>query len=353
MRIVVNDVAATPDAGGVYSILTDLYNQVKKKDHENEWIFILSGNYFPDTQNIKIVTRPDLKKNKFKKLYFELFNGHKYINDFRPDVYISLQNIATLKVNAKKQVVYLHQPVPFQEEKHFSFWKKEERKLAFYQYIVGFIIKKSISKVKPVTIVQTKWMKRAVLKNTKLPIHCIIVNHPFVNKSDSKLYRNQNYNFFYPASGYLYKNQKLIEQATEILNKKGIKKFKINLTLKNNKENKGENFNYLGHIPREKVLKMYENNVLLFPSYIESFGLPLVEAALKADIILAADTEFAREILNQYQNVYFYKYTDAKKLADLMEKVIKKKIVSNGVPLSDNNNGMQILDSVNEAIDDR
>lgn len=351
MRVVVNDVAATPNAGGVYSILMDLYNQVKKNDRKNKWIFILSGNYFPDTQNIKIISRPDLKKNKFKKVCFEFINGHKYINKFHPDVYISLQNIATLKVNAKRQIVYLHQPVPFQEEKRFSFFKKEERKLAFYQYIVGFLIKKSISKVKPVTIVQTKWMKRAVLKNTKLPTNCIMVNHPLVDKNDCKLYKNQNYNFFYPASGYLYKNQKLIERAVEILNKKGIKNFQINLTLKNKGKNKRGNFNYLGHIPREEVLSMYENNILLFPSYIESFGLPLVEAALKADIILAADTEFAREILNQYQNVYFYKYTDAKRLADLMEKIIKNKITSNGIPLPDSDNGMLILDSINKAID--
>ena len=70
MRIVVNDIAATPDAGGVYSILSDLYNQVRENDKDNEWIFILAGEYFQETDNIKIIEKPDLKKNKLKKFIF-------------------------------------------------------------------------------------------------------------------------------------------------------------------------------------------------------------------------------------------------------------------------------------------
>lgn len=351
MRIVVNDVAATPGAGGVYSILKDLYDQIRKFDHKNEWYFILSGNYFPDTENIKIISRPDLKNNKFKKLIFEVFNGHKYINNYHPDVYISLQNIATINVCAKKQIVYLHQPIPFQKEKRFSFFKKDERKLAFYQYIVGFIIKSTISRVKPITIVQTKWMKEAVLKSTKIPDDSIKIAHPLVaDNNDGKLYKNQNYNFFYPASGYLYKNQKLILQAIDILNKRGIEKFQVKLTLDKPEVSK-KNIKYLGHISRDEVFKMYENNVLLFPSYIESFGLPLVEAAIKADIILVADTKFSREILNQYQNTYFYKYYDEMELANLMEKVIKGTIVSNNIPLS-SNNGTLLLDTINRIINE-
>lgn len=88
MRIVVNDVAATPDAGGVYSILSDLYHQVRENDKDNEWIFILAGEYFQETDNIKIIEKPDLKKNKLKKFIFELFNGYKFINSYKPDIYI-------------------------------------------------------------------------------------------------------------------------------------------------------------------------------------------------------------------------------------------------------------------------
>ena len=67
MRFVVNDVAATPKAGGVYSILFDFYMDVLNKDHVKQWIFILAGKYFPESENVKIIVRNDLKKSKIKK----------------------------------------------------------------------------------------------------------------------------------------------------------------------------------------------------------------------------------------------------------------------------------------------
>ena len=89
MRYIVNDVAAVPNGGGVYSILEDFYLDVLKNDHENEWFFILAGKFFPESDNVKIIVREDLKKGKIKKLLFELFNGRNYINRLNPDVYIS------------------------------------------------------------------------------------------------------------------------------------------------------------------------------------------------------------------------------------------------------------------------
>ena len=96
MRIVVSDYAATPTSGGTYSILEDFYNDVLQNDLGNEWIFILAGRYFPTSDNVKIVVREDLKKSKFKKLLFELGTGRRFINRYRPDVFISLQNISTV-----------------------------------------------------------------------------------------------------------------------------------------------------------------------------------------------------------------------------------------------------------------
>lgn len=75
-----------------------------------------------------------------------------------------------------------------------------------------------------------------------------------------------------------------------------------------------------------------------------------MEAALKADIILAADTEFSRELLRNYDNVYYYSYDNPKKLAKLMAKVIKGEIISNGIPLSMNDNGQSLLTTIENVI---
>lgn len=348
MKFVVDDVAATPNAGGVYSILSDLYKDVLKNDHKNQWIFILAGKYFPESNNVKIIVRNDLKKSKIKKMLFETFYGSKFINSLKPDVYISLQNIATFGVKASKKLVYLHQPVPFQEQKKFSYFKKKERKLAFYQWGVGRIIKDSLSREQPIVIVQTKWMKKAVLKQTKLSEDNILVTHPrvSVNTNNGMSLKKSNL-FFYPASNFLYKNHQVIEKAINLLQNDGINDFKVVFTLNSTQlPYRSKQLEYIGHIDREKVMKMYDTHVLLFPSYIESFGLPLIEGALYADIILAADTEFSRELLHNYSNVYFYQYNDAKALAVLMKKIMNKEIISDGKKLNIENNGKSLYDSI-------
>lgn len=71
-----------------------------------------------------------------------------------------------------------------------------------------------------------------------------------------------------------------------------------------------------GQISREKVFKMYANSVLLFPSYVESFGLPLLEARLTGTYVIASDCPFSREILNGYERALFFDEMDYKMMGN-------------------------------------
>lgn len=351
MRFVVNDIAATPDAGGVYSILSDFYFDVLNKDHTNEWIFILAGKFFPESNNVKIIERHDLKANKLKKLFFERLNGRKYINKLKPDVYISLQNIATYGIKAKFQIVYLHQPIPFETDKKFSFYKKNEQKLAVYQHLIGKFIKKSLSDITPTIIVQTEWMKKAVIEQTAVDRDKIIIAHPRIDNKTEGKYIGKGDLFFYPASNYMYKNHSLIYKAINILKENGIKQFKVDFTLNPNQlEYSDDCINYIGHVSRDEVMQMYNTHVLIFPSYIESFGLPLIEAAIHSDIILASDTKFSSELLKNYTNVFYYPINDAKKLAKLMQDTIEGKIKSDSKKLSIIDNGENLLETIKKIV---
>ena len=50
---------------------------------------------------------------------------------------------------------------------------------------------------------------------------------------------------------------------------------------------------------------------MVFPSYIETYGLPLIEAASLGVPIIAADLPYAREVLDGYEGVTFVPYDDA------------------------------------------
>ena len=75
------------------------------------------------------------------------------------------------------------------------------------------------------------------------------------------------------------------------------------------------------------MLKRYNESSLVFPSYIESFGLPLAEARAMGTVIFASDCPFSREVLAGYENAYFFDPFKPEQLAALMEDSICGRIV--------------------------
>lgn len=327
VRIVVNDIAASKNSGGAFSVLSDFFSDIHLNGDDHEWIFLLDEKHFSETENIKIKVFPEIKKSWVKRLWFDLFSGKKLINNFDPDLYLSLQNTATLGVKCK-QYVYLHQPLPYQKEKNFSFFKTKEIKFACYQKIIGRIFNYLFKKSDADIIVQTKWMKDSIKEKLKNKVHLC---RPYVENNylyNIKEQFNSN-TFFFPASNFLYKNHEVIFKALKYINNKDIKIF---LTIEEKdipNIYKDSRIVCLGNISREKVFSFYKTGTLIFPSYIESFGLPLIEARQVGAPIVAADTSFAREILNDYRNSIFFNKDDAKKLADFMINISTNKIFFN------------------------
>lgn len=324
MKIVVNDIAAS--SGGALTVLMSLYKYIKENDHENEWVFLLSDNYIDETDNIKVLILEDVKKNWLNRIGFDFFGGRNYISSLNPDIVFSLQNTITFGLSSP-QVVYMHQSIPFQKVKQFSFLKSEERKLAVYQYIIGSLIKKSIRKADR-TIVQTKWIRDAVIDSLSInPEHVINVFPNFENHTDRFDYQDYEFDrhcFFYPASKEIHKNHKCIYDASEILEQQGIEEYKILLTIENEKET--QNIICLGELSFSSVIEHYHTSTLIFPSYIETVGLPMLEARQAGTIILASDCPFSREVLDGYENAYYFNPFKPNELADLMKKVLNGEI---------------------------
>ena len=321
MRIVVNDIAASK--GGALTVLKDFYNCVRENDTENEWIFLLGDNIPEETDNIKIITLPQIKNSWFKKLAFDFFTGKKFMDQLKPDVIFSLQNTITFGAKAP-QVVYLHQSIPFQSIKRFSFLKRTERTLAIYQHLIGAIIKLSAKKCSKV-IVQTKWMQEAVMKQCRLPAEKVMRVTPSVAglsayRTDAPFDPTQ---FFYPSTPAIYKNNAAIFQACELLKKKGLH---CEVTLTIPQQYSKDNIHCVGRLPYAEVIERYARSTLIFPSYIETFGFPMAEARKVGTIVLASDCPFSREVLEGYENAYFFDPFRPDELASLMEQVIQGSI---------------------------
>lgn len=328
MRIVVLDIAASKT--GALTILRDFYDYIRSNPGNNEWIFITgTEDALPETGpscdgknagsddpcgegnpggSIRVICRPDVKASSKNRLRFDLLTGAAYIKSFKPDVLFSLQNTLPRGIKGVKKVLYVHQPLGYQKIRRFSFLKKEERHLAAYQYLYSILVNSSV-KASDQTIVQTDWMREAVRKKTGKKE--IVKITPDV--ADISVYGEyaefDKRSFFYPAGDLLYKNHAVIEEAAGILNSNGIGDFELIFT--NRKP-----------MTRPEVCSLYFKSTLIFASYIETFGLPLAEAMQTGNPILAAYTPFAREILSDYENAYYFDPFDAVGLSELMKKVL-------------------------------
>lgn len=342
MRILVNDIAASKT--GALSILKDFYEYIRTHDTNNEWIFLLSDNYLEETDKIRIVLCKDVKKGWLCRLKFDLFAGKKIISNLQPDVCFSMQNTLPYGLRCR-QVLYVHQPLGYQKTKRFSLFKKSEREYAIYQHLIGRLIDASVKKA-DLTIVQTEWMRNAVLAKTHVSqdkVKKILPTLPDLSSYRSGEDFSQT-TFFYPSGNMRYKNHEILYLAANVLLQRGITDFRIQITL--GKEQLLENlsqhdpavlscFDCMGQLERQKVLEMYQKSTLVFPSYIETYGYPPAEASAIGTLVLASDCPFCREVLGDYANGYYFDPFDEVRLADLMEDVIKGRISRKPVPPSD------------------
>ncbi len=327
MKYLVVDVAA--ESFGAMAVLKEFY-QYTTKDTENEWIYILSDNYLEEKDNIKIHIDKRPKRNWIYRLYWDFFELPKIVKKYNPDRIISLQNIIAMRCKKYPQLLYMHMPLPFQHVKKFSFFKSDERSLALYQYMISYLIRHSIKKA-DATIVQGNWIKEEICRQVgcddKVLVRPTQIN--IMNDQSNALYTHSDKvfckQFFYPVAPSAFKNHECIFSAVDELVKRGITDFKVFLTCDNIwNQPEREQIVFLGRISRENVAERLAESVLLFPSYIETYGMPMVEARALGCAILASDCPFSHEVLNDYPNAYFFDPFKPIQMADLMSKVLSE-----------------------------
>ena len=240
-------------------------------------------------------------------------------HNIKPDLVISLQNTA-ISFNGVPQIIYLHQSLPYSEYSKWNILKRDERKLWFYTNIYKHLIHNSIKKDMYVSV-QTKWMKDSLIEKG-------ISKDKIINDIEKLHLDNNKYIYFYPADEYKYKNHKVILEALNHIKenyKDKIKNIKVIFTL----DEKSDSYSYCKEhglldivefkstLTYDKVLQYYKScNCVLFPSYIETFGLPLIEAAKFGKRILVSNCKYSREVLEGYTNVKFISHDNYQEWAN-------------------------------------
>jgi glycosyltransferase involved in cell wall biosynthesis len=179
-------------------------------------------------------------------------------------------------------------------------------------------------------VVQTTTMKNLLqrnINNTK-----VILTLPFENSLliDDFTQEKEANTFIYVASLLPYKNHKRLIQAWIKLKNEGISP-KLFLTIdQNNEIGNWIKFNIveynlnvilLERISRSELMNIYRKcEFLIYPSYFEAYGLPLVEATNHNLKLLTADIDYCWDLVTPYD---FFNPYDASSIERCVKRAIK------------------------------
>lgn len=325
--------------GGTFSVLLDCLqafdNYNKNQNNFFEIVALVHNKENLPNFDINYIEFPKSRKSWLIRFYYEYFYFYFFSKNRNVFLWFSVHDISPF-VKATKKVVYCHNPGPYYKatfkegmlDKTFYLFTK------FYKYLYGFNIKSN-----DYVIVQQEWIREFFKKN--FSVLNVIVAYPEIKLSTSEIERyNNNLNsntisdfiFFYPAIPRVFKNYEIIYEAVEIL-KTTTKQFKVLLTFKGtenkyakqiiNKYGFKDEIVLLGEIKREEVYNvMAKSHCLIFPSKLETWGLPISEAKLFKLPIIAANLPYAHETVGNYYKVNFFDIDNPSELAEIMKSYI-------------------------------
>jgi len=283
-----------------------------------------------NTPEIRFIEFPKAKSSWLARLNHEYRLFHRLSLQLKPLLWFSLHDM-TPNVAAVRRAVYCHNPAPFYRLSWRDIWL--EPSFAFFNLFYRWLYQINIHK-NDYVIVQQDWLRGRFKKMFEL--RRVIVAYPEISirqfsaesKPNKRICR-----FFYPAFPRVFKNYELVGEAARILVERGIDKFEVLLTI-DGSENRYSNsiiqrfgklapLKFIGLQDRNEVFELYSLvDCLIFPSKLETWGLPISEFMAQQKPILAADLEYAHETVGEYSMAQFFGPRNAQELADLMLAVI-------------------------------
>ena len=186
-------------------------------------------------------------------------------------------------------------------------------------------------------IVQQNWIRQEFEK--KFNLNNVIVAHPVV-KSNKALFSGNIkapeggiYQFFYPSYARCFKNFEVICEAVKLLNAKNVKNFKVVLTIDGTENRYASSIvrkykelmsiEFIGRQTRDCVFRLYNStDCLIFPSKLETWGLPITEFKQFNKPMILSDLPYAHETIGNYDKVKFFNPESAKELGMIMEGLV-------------------------------
>ena len=147
--------------------------------------------------------------------------------------------------------------------------------------------------------------------------------------------------FIYPAFPRVFKNIEIVADAATLLYDEGITGFEVLFTIAGGENRYAHHLvdkykrvpviSFIGIQSRENIFTLYQQaHALIFPSKLETWGLPISEFKCFGKPLLLADLPYAHETVGDYEKVKFFDPGDPRQLAAYMGSLIKGDLVYDG-----------------------
>lgn len=330
LRIVISAVNFTE--GGPLTVLRECLAAASRLPAEFEIVALVNRADLVDQPRVRLIVIPSSKKSWFHRLYWEWWGFTRISRKLKPALWLSLHDV-TPRVLTARQAVYCHNPSPFYKIGWREAWMEPTFLMFnwFYAFLYRVFIRRNYC-----VIVQQSWLRDEFLKYMgQLPI---VVGHPLIPIIEKGLPPplGSKLIFIYPALPRVFKNIETLCKAAQILSSRGINGFEIRLTLDGtenryarwllNQFRDTREVRFIGRQTKDEMVTHYSiADVVVFPSKLETWGLPITEAKAHRRPLLVADLPYAHETVGNYDLVSFFPAGSPEALAELMQSLIEKR----------------------------
>lgn len=320
--------------GGTLTILRDCLEYLSKVTKKYRIVALVHKRELCNYEGIEYIEMPDTIRGWSRRLWCEYVAMRRISKQLAP-VYLWLSlHDTTPRVIAEHRAVYCQTSFPFLKIK-FNDWRFDY-KIGLFGLFTRLAYRINIKK-NDYLIVQAEWLREGFAKMFRLPKTKFIVAPPrqnIGNNPNNNTKESDVYTFLYAATPDCHKNFEVACQAAQMLEYKlGKKRFNLILTI-NGTENKYaqwlykqwgtvDSITFHGFMDKETLNRHYATaDCLIFPSRIESWGLPITEFAQYGKPMLLADLPYAHETAAGNTQVAFFNPEKAKQLQMMMDLLV-------------------------------
>ena len=276
---------------GGETILKLFLNQFKNTKID---LFILIDSRLPpfylnliEPNNYKVINASHFNRKRFYLENKDKFSSILCLANLPPPIFINV-----------KTTIYFHNLLLLHPFSHSIRFKNRLVNYFKFSYI------KHHNHNDYIWVVQTQYICKLLRDSLKINSEQVFIYPIFKEKFKLSRTKKTTNNFVYVSSGVSHKNHnRLLKAFIEAANKTD-KEINLHLTLDKEelsfikKYPKNLNIVMHGTLSEDGVNRLYNfNEFLIYPSLVESFGLPLIEATIHGCKVIASDLPYVHEII--------------------------------------------------------